>query len=307
MACDPVKGPWTTAEIKKLRELARPQTLFLKEISIELGRPVVNVRWKAKQLGIISKPKDRMGKWNTKHAHLREAALKYFLTHTTAETREHFGLTPSECKSLFTIAYRMPEYKHLRKETRRHDAWSLDETLFFLRHAGLRERTWITARLSRGGMHAAKEHLRRLGGIWSKQMHGLPAKIVHERLGLRMRGLRTNAGPINKTHSYRYLIVPWVELEERIHLSPIHDEVAGAIRALAQFQKWIYGTKDTKITVKEIIKAIGGLNDEPSGKKANGSRGLRTVQHKKRHQNAGGADGKSNVTKLHGGNRERSL
>lgn len=205
--------------------------------------------------------------WNAKHAHIREAAMTYFLNHTWEETRDRFGLTQSELKSLFTAGYQMPELRHLRKDTRRHDEWSLGETLFLLQHAGLRDRVWISKRLNRGGVHAIKEHVRRLNGqggkrgIWTKHLHGLTQTQVHA-FGLPLTGIRTQAGP-GFGQEYSYRLVPWVTLCEYLKSHPgrarkVPFELRSTARAMARFQMWIYGVNSSIAARRKIQKAIRG-------------------------------------------------
>lgn len=257
MGHDAVKQGWSKAQVKQLRELARPKTLFMSEIAVAMGKSPAATRWKMHKLGLSYKS-SRLGTYNAKHAHIREAAFEYFLTHSTDQTREHFGLTKSECRSLFSVGYRMPELSHLRKDTRRRDAWSPEEYLFLLRHAGLRDRDWIAAALKRGSRHAVKDCASdRLHGIWTKQMHGLPHKIVAEQLGVPgLKTVQTAAGPISETHSYRYIIVPWVVLADS--QSKFSVEIRPALRAMSRFQKWIYGTTTTLQTMNRIKKAVEG-------------------------------------------------
>lgn len=268
MAHDMKNKHWTDKEIAQLKKLAAPRKLFAKEIAQKIGRPATATRWKLNQLGIDFIPRDRMGRWNAKHAHLREAVFRYFLNHTREECEVKFGLTPSELQSCFTVGYRDPKLAHLRKETRRQDHWSIDETLFMLRHSGLRERKWIAKKLKRGGMHAIKEHSRRLNqgvkkrGLFTKQMHGLPRKIVEERLGIDgLKSIVTKAGPVNPEQSYRYIIVPWVTLAAFFKAHPhfpVAEEFRSGVRAMARFQMWIYGTRSERWTVRKIKQATRG-------------------------------------------------
>lgn len=266
-----------------LRTLCARNTLFMSEISEKIGRSPATTRWKAKKLGLWSKPEGRFAEWNVKHKHLREPVMRYFLKHTMKETQDHFGLTESEVKSIFTVGYRDPKFKHLRKDTRRRDSWTQDELLFLTRHAGVQPRTWIAKKLKRGTDESVKECLSRLK-IGVRYMNGMPWTWAQELFGEEAAHLtiHTKAGPCGPTGHHgaadtRYRLLPWTEAHRlleagltrpllgkgrcrpdrrrRAERLQVSDETRIAIRALARFQRWIHGMQSSRGIRQRIQKA----------------------------------------------------
>jgi hypothetical protein len=239
---------WPRERELELIRLVKSRKYDYHEIARIMGMNRNQVVTKGQALG-LKNPVYLMRK--TKHAHLREPAMRYFVTHTWEETRERFGLTQSELKSLFTVGYRDPKLRHLRKETRRHDAWSLKEKLFLIQHAGIQPRTWIARRLKRGGAHSVKEELERLQ-MNSKFVNGMSRKYLLEILGPWdcPKGIKTKAGPSGGGRGdFRFVVVPWTECERLQKRFPrrFTPELKTAIRAMAMFQRWVFGLKDGAI------------------------------------------------------------
>lgn len=237
--------------------------MFYTEIAKKMGKPVVCVRLKAKKLGLQSTQKtlDKFGKWNSKHSHIRGPVMKYFMTHTWKETKKRFGLTQSEQKSLFSVGYQMPEFKHLRKETRDHSPWSKSQLLFLLRHAGLMPRKWIAEKIGRGNQTCIKERLQALG-LSSRTMQGLTLSQFIEAFGKRpdfyiQTKAGPNGGPKNALPT-RWKIIPWVWLDQELRAKRLKTgvELKLLIRARAQFQEWIFQGNALK-KMKRITTAQG--------------------------------------------------
>jgi hypothetical protein len=253
---------WTTAQDAELLRLAKSGRLFASEIAELVGRTKEAVRYRLRKLGLDlakrAKASGRMGQWNAVHAHVRQRAMRYFLTHSFEDTMKKFKLTKSQLKSLMTASYRDEKCAHLRKDKRRHDVWSFDETMFLLRHAGLQERRWIAARLKRGTMQSVKEMTSRLGSK-TRYINGLPKRLAEELIGHQVEGFKTKAGPTGPGVDCRPIIVPWVTLysEARKAVPCPPEHIADVLRAMAQFQRRIHGTRGIADTVESIIKAIG--------------------------------------------------
>lgn len=254
---------WTDEEIKKLKHLST-KNLFYTEIAKELGRDAVSVRHKAKSIGIQStqeRVKGRFGKWNSKHSHLRKAVMTYFLNHTWGETREHFGLTQSELKSIFTVGYRLPQFKHLRKETRDHSPWTADQLKTLLRYSGLRPREFVAKKIGRGNAKSCiKERLMKLG-IASRNLQGLTLSQFRQLFGKDPRFyLQTDAGPnggLKTSLPTRWKIVPWVWLDREIGADRLKTkkEIRIFINARARFQDWIFEGNSIR-KMKRILKEM---------------------------------------------------
>jgi hypothetical protein len=275
---------WTETEIRELKRLARPKDLFFTEIAQRIGRSVESTRHMARKLGIQYRLRDRFGEWNLKHKHLREAAMRYFLDHSSEETRKHFGLSQSELKSIFTVGYRDPKLKHLRKDTRRHDSWTTEELRFLISHAGVQPRDWIAKKLKRGTRESCKEALSRLK-IGARYANGMPWSWAQEIFGAEAfeRVIHMKAGPRGKSGHHglaisRYRLIPWTECEKLLETGQtrrilgkgnctprrrsqaprvqVHPEVAAGIRALAKFQRWIHGTGSDRVVRNQIETAL---------------------------------------------------
>lgn len=249
---------WAPEEIATLQRLAMRGDLFYSEIAEKLGRSAASVRWKAKKLNLPStrdsNARHRIGSWNAKHRHLREAVFEYFLTHTKEQTRKAFGLSDSEIKSLFTVGYRDPSLKHLRKETREHSPWSASQLTLLLRYSGFRPRKWIAEKIGRGNEKSCiKERLNKLG-IASRNLQGLT--LSQFRQAFRKDPdffIQTDAGPQGSfQRSTHWKIIPWVYLHQEIQAKRLRTtkELSILIATHALFQNWIFeGNALSKIQV----------------------------------------------------------
>lgn len=284
---------WTPEMVAELRAHVAENKLFMKEIAERMGLKPTVVLHKCRKLGIRTNPPGRFAEWNVKHKHLREPAMKYFLTHSLEETRKHFGLTHSEVGSLFRVAYRDPSLKHLRKDDRCHDAWELDQVLFVLRHVGVRPGEWIAKSLRRGKTrHGVKDLLENhCSGAQSRYLNGMPLSLATAVFGeqVRTRVIKTKAGPrgnsradgkVRRRCDFAYKLLPWIEAEELLdrgltrqlkgsgRWSPeralraprlkVSRDVEKMIRALAQFQRWLHGVETTRQIRSRIQAALKG-------------------------------------------------
>jgi hypothetical protein len=252
---------FTEAEKAEILSLALSGEVLNKDIAARFGRRPAAVTYCLKQLGVRNTAKDKIvGKWNNKHAHLREDLLKYYLNHTAEECQKRFKLTPSEFRSCLTYAYKIEDLKHLRKETRRHDPWSVKELRFLLAHAGLQPRDWIAKKLNRGGALGIKDRLDLLG-VSSQNLNGLTLskfRILFNKDPDFY--LQTKAGPRRSlknretTASY-YKIIPWVWMDQeikakRLMAPPMYQKM---IQSMALFQEWVHGGNALK-KMKRICK-----------------------------------------------------
>lgn len=236
---------WSLQDERSLVRLAKEGRFFYTEIATKLGKTPQSVRWKAKQLDLPSTQrflKDRFGKWNSKHNHLREPVMRYFMTHTWDETLGKFKLTQSELKSLFTVGYRLPQLKHLRKETRRHDSWSTKELKFLITHAGIMPRDWIGKTLKRGTPVCVKERMQKLG-ISSRTINGITLSQFRSAFGKEPDFyIQTKAGPGRNGTPTCFKIIPWVYLDQEIRTKKL--KAPKVFRQLAStmalFQDWIF-------------------------------------------------------------------
>lgn len=243
---------WTQNQLAQLQELVQSGNYTYPEIAEKMGRSRSECQQRAEYMGLKN---PTYIKRRSKHKHLRKSVLKYYMNHSAKEVQEKFKLTPSEFKSCLTVAYKNPEWAHLRKDQRRKDLWSVQEIKTLLQYSGLKPRNWIGRKLKRGGVHSVKESLSRLK-IKSKHLNGMPVGWVETLVGKDLEGfLKTKAGPNGGDGKdlFCFKIIPWVKLNQMIHdQKQINTEVQSAIRALSRFQAWVYGTKDVARITKMI-------------------------------------------------------
>jgi hypothetical protein len=236
--------PWTKAEDDELRRLAKADDLFYTEIALKIGKPVQVVRWRARTLGLPKTAKHRMGSWNVKHAQISVEVMEFFQTHSAEETMLKFRLTKSEFKSLSTSAYSRGVTRHLRKDTRTHNKWTVEELLFLLRHAGIRPRSWIAEQIQRGNSRAIKEKLMSMK-VNTKTLNGMTLSTYVKIFGRRpMLTVDGNAGPTRGCIPTSFKIVPWVLIFEEVLAGELKPPLAfrTIIETMARFQYWIHGS-----------------------------------------------------------------
>lgn len=229
---------WEPHEYQQLKHLI-DAGLTNPQIAEIMDRPISAIQIKA-QRKFGGNPNYRALK--SKHAHLREPVMTYFLDHTWEETRKKFKLTQSELKSLFTVGYRIPELAHLRKDTREKSAWTTKQLQFLLTHSGLQPRDWIGKKLKRGNHICMKEKLAQLG-VSSKNLNGLTLSQFREAFGREPEFvLETKAGPGRGGTPTYYKIIPWVVLDEwrRQRKIKCHPIMRKLIKSMALFQEWIH-------------------------------------------------------------------
>lgn len=239
---------WTKAEVDRLKSLTNEGRFFHVEIAEKMGKRPGTITWMARKLGLPSPRsvlRERLGQRNVKHKNFREPVFRYFLDHTWAETRDNFKLTDRELKSIFTVGYRMPALKHLRKETRRHDSWSARELKFLLTHSGLMPRAWIGKKLKRGTPVCIKERLEKLG-VSTRTLNGITLSQFRSAFGKEPGFyIQTQAGPdggSKEAMPTRWKIVPWVYLDQEIRAKRLNaPEIFKQLtRTMALFQEWIF-------------------------------------------------------------------
>lgn len=242
---------WTLSELNELKGLVLSQRYTYPEIAKLMGKTRSQCQQRAQYMGLKNPV---YGIRQTKHAHLRGKLLRYYLNHSAPECQKKFNLTPSEFKSCLTIAYKNPKWAHIRKETRRHDPWSIEEVKFLLRHSGIQSRTWISRKLKRGGVYSVKESLSRLN-IKSKHLNGMPLTWVELLCGGPLEGsIKTKAGPRGQDDAFCFRIIPWVRLERLIEKRKVQPDIYAAIKVMAKFQRWAFGTQNEGQIVNQIQK-----------------------------------------------------
>lgn len=247
-----MKRKWTEAEKRKISEMVRSGTNTYGEIAKVLSCSTVSAISVGRKMGLKNRAYlNRI----TKHKHLREPAMKFFQTHTFEETRERFGLTKSEFKSLQTVSYRDPKLLKYRKDSRRKDVWSQKEVQTFAKYSGLQPRAWIAKKLKRGTMHSVKELASRLGTD-TRYLNGLPERLARI-IDPNASGIKTKAGAPGSSGECCHRIVPWVVLAQSKQMKAVHPEVRAGIKAMAHFQKWIHKTRSAEKTIKALKRAIG--------------------------------------------------
>jgi hypothetical protein len=236
---------WTKTEEQKLIKLASRGEIFYSEMVPFLNKKAAAIRWKARKLRLPTCPcSEKWGRWNVIHKDLRLEVMTYFLNHTAEQTCKKFKLTVSQFKSLMTVGYRKPEFRHLRKETRRHDSWSSRELRFLITRAGILPREFIGRALRRGTAVCIKERLESLG-LSSRTLNGITLTQFRSAFGTEPRlTIKTQAGP-NGTSDRgptNFKIVPWAWLDEELKTSRLEapKTFRELVSAMAIFQNWIY-------------------------------------------------------------------
>lgn len=231
---------WNTDLENELITLLKSGRYTNKEIAQKMSLTQNQIQTKANALGYINQT---YLKRITKHKHLRKKVMTYFLTHSFEETRVKFGLSSSELKSIQTVSYRDPKLAHLRKDNRRKDRWTLEETLFLLRNSGIREREWIAKKINRSNARNIKERMQKYNA-GTKFLHGIPITWARELWpnGKFSNIIHTKAGPSGEGGIWRFKIIPWHECLKfaKKHETPL--EILYGIRAMIRFQEFIFGT-----------------------------------------------------------------
>lgn len=238
------------------------QKLPYPEIARRMGLTPPTVQLRAKRLGMLNG-----GKFMRKHEHLRGAVFRYFMKHSWDETREHFDLTQSELKSIFTVGYRDGRYKHLRKDKRRKDPVSVGQYKTMLRYSGYLPRVSLAQRSGRGAsFHAVKERLQGLGVTRPMMLGGLPVTIARSVLGPeideRLPFITGIAGP----RIMKFSLCPWVEVsayvKRRRNVDPLFKKYASI---MAKFQRWIWDGRSNDSIKRSIKYAIASEKKRQAG------------------------------------------
>jgi len=251
---------WSIKNTLQLQNMVLSGAMLNKNIAEYFGVKPNTISAKLKSMGLRNVAvKSIVGKWNQKHFHLRESVMTYFLNHTADECCKKFKLTKSEFKSLMTSGYKDLRLKHLRKETRRRDAWSAREYKFLLQYSGLRPRWWIAKQLNRGGELGIKDRLD-MHGISSKNLNGLTLSQFREAFGKDPDWfIQTSAGPGGNLHGGTngfFKIIPWVYLKREIDSKRLHahEIIVKLVEAMAMFQEWYFeGNALAKIKKRKFV------------------------------------------------------
>jgi len=240
---------WDHEKEKELIRLVSLNRYTYPEISKMLKLSIESIRNKGQHLGLKNTV---YSKNKTVTKHLRKPVMKYFLNHTWDQTKNHFNLRDSQLKTIFTIGYRDPKLKHLRKDKRRKDPWSKEELLLFLKYSGLLPRTEIAKKLNRGTKESIKEMLAK-NRLHSKNINGLPERLAN--VIMPIGGIKTFAGAQGKSGKCCIRLVLWTVLYDAIkYITNIDITLKYAIRAMARFQKWVYNTNNVSKAVNNILK-----------------------------------------------------
>jgi hypothetical protein len=182
------------------------------------------------------------------------------MTHTYEETQEHFKLTRGELKSIFTVGYRDPKLAHLRKDTRRKDSWSVEEMLFAIRHAGIRERNWIAMKLKRGNSGVVIKEKFQKWNASTKHLHGMPLNWAlslwpHAEFSNK---IRTKAGPSGNEGVWRFQLIPWADCLKYSRTYSTPPAIRSGIRAMLRFQQFIFRTQSPSVIRRKINQSLKG-------------------------------------------------
>lgn len=240
---------WTQEKIDLVKKRSQ-DGLLIKDIAKELEISPHAASVTMRKYGIENtNSKGMMGKWNSKHSHMRRDVMEYFLNHTMPETMLKFRLTKSEFKSLMTVSYKMPELLHLRKDKRQNHRvmWTNTQIKRMLQMCGLRPREVIANEIGRGNARVIKEKLMHLKVQAPKYLNGLSLTLFRSYFQAEPSFfILTDAGPTNVIKSHRmsgnFKIIPWVYIQDLIENDEINppDLLKNWVKAMSEFQDWFH-------------------------------------------------------------------
>ena len=192
----------------------------------------------------------------SKYKHLYEPVMKYFVKHTWDETKKHFTLSDRNLKSIMSYGYKIKSLKKFRKDSRRKDAWTINELKTLVKTCGLIERKDIARILKRGNGQGIKDKINQIG-LKSRNVNGLTLTQYRELFGKEPNKLiKTNAG----SGLMRIKLVPWVMLEQEEDLKKMPRFIKEMVESMAMFQRWIYETENNNECLEKIIKNTKRVN-----------------------------------------------
>lgn len=230
------KHNFTSEEINLIKELIDQKKTY-REISEIMDRSKNSIISKCQRLKIKGTRYP-----HAKYTLIYEDILTYFLTHSSLETAEHFNLSAKEFKSCMTIGYRMEKFKHLRKDKRyRHrDKWTVEELKKMLQLCGQIRRSEIAKEIDRSNDRVIKEKLKKLG-LKSTFVNGLTKSYTQK-----ISKIKPTLQPVGPLGQH---LVTWIELS----YDEYKDDILNiSIKALANFQRWIFNYKPDN----EIIRSF---------------------------------------------------
>lgn len=174
----------------------------------------------------------------TKHKHLRKDVLEAFQNMTAKDAAEKFGMTMSEFKSCLTVAYKMSELSHIRKDTRTHRKWEVEEIITMLKYCGILSRDEIAKIINRQHSRVIKEKLNWLG-VSSRNINGINLGQFKKLFGrMPEYQIRGRAGP--RVSETNFVIVPWFHVVESYSSIPHDKTLLEIFRCYAKFQSYIW-------------------------------------------------------------------
>lgn len=257
--------PWTEERILYLGFLIE-SGLNNVEIAKEFGKTRSTIQLAARRY-FKGNPNYRIK--ITKHIHLRLPVFQYFLNHTWDETKNHFKLTDTELKSIFSAGYGTESLKALRKDKRCKRKWDAKDLVFMLQRVGLVRRETIGKKLGRGKDRVIKEKLQKLG-VNSKTLQGMTLSTYRKNFGQEPSFLiETRAGPCGGftgkfTLKGKFKIIPWVVLRDELKKGVIKtpELINTYIESMAMFQDWIF-QGDVLNKMLKIVETNGKVSKQP--------------------------------------------
>lgn len=244
---------WTDAEIGYLLLLAESGHT-LDETAQQLKRTKTQVRTKAAYLRRHGAKLTFLDSKIKYPIELKEQALKYYQTHSFAETAKQFSLKPNELKNLLSSSYGKKEFKLYRKDNRCKRKWDTQDLVVMLKLGGFKRRDAIAKQLGRSKSrhHSVKDRLRELN-ISSRQINGLTLSQFHTVFGAKPKHfITTKAG----SPGCRWKIIPYVEIDRIIKAKEfrVSKTLRLAFEAMAMFQRWVWG--DQNLSIQKIKKGM---------------------------------------------------
>lgn len=187
---------------------------------------------------------------------IRCRIIQYFRTHTARETAAQFRLSHGQVVGILETCRRKGIIGRAFKDKRTKRPWTLEDWLFMVRRAGVRQRAFIGKKLKRGGARVVRERLRKdCGRSGTKFLNGMPLEWAMAFWGKDSvpNKIKTDAGPPGDgIRDFYFILVPWAECERLSKAHKTDATVKIAVRAMAKFQHWIHGTRSIKGINKKL-------------------------------------------------------
>lgn len=166
------------------------------------------------------------------------------------ELAKKYNVSLNELKCIFIRGYRLKIFKNYRRDVRSKRSWELEETLMLLQFAGLMSRKAIAARIGRCTYQGLKDKMKGLG-LQTRYVNGITSHLWGNSK-LKDYCIKTKAGSPGPNGNTNQKLILWIDLERLFKKNSYYP----MIRAMANFQKFIWQTKSKKEIKQKIMEVI---------------------------------------------------